>query len=187
MIIIITYSHNCLEEIHIHSQKAGNTCYSFTHTYVMKIAREISPHKPHQPACHSLFVLSKMARRLVLLSLAKVVNLVINGTKQGCVLAPTLFGIVIAATIAGAFRYNNLGININSRTGGGVFNLRRLKAKAKTFHMLTRELFFADECAAVAHTGITSCKCNALETEKKELLYALCVAQILRHLTAIIV
>ena len=45
-----------------------------------------------------------------------------------------------------------MGININFRTGGGVFNLKRLKAKTKTFHMLIRELLFAEDCALVAHT-----------------------------------
>ena len=78
---------------------------------------------------------------------------VTNGTKQGCVLAPTLFGIVIAAMITDALDDPQLrGIDVTFRTDGGVFNLARLRAKGKLSRALIKELMFADDCALVAHT-----------------------------------
>ena len=76
-----------------------------------------------------------------------------NGVKQGCVLAPTLFSIMFAMLIHDTFRDSgDAGIYLNSRTDGGVFNLRRLQAKTKVTQILARELLFADDCALVAHS-----------------------------------
>ena len=53
----------------------------------------------------------------------------------------------------------NLGLNCGSsgvmirfRSDGGIFNLRRLKARTKVSLLLLRELLFADDCALIAHT-----------------------------------
>ena len=53
-----------------------------------------------------------------------------NGVKQGCVLTPTLFSIMFAMLIRDAFHdTDDAGIYLNYRTDGGIFNLRRLRAK----------------------------------------------------------
>ena len=73
-----------------------------------------------------------------------------SGVKQGCVIAPTLFSIFIAAVIH--LTENNLppGIHINYRTDGGVFNLSRLKARTKTRETSIMELQYADDNAICA-------------------------------------
>ena len=70
-----------------------------------------------------------------------------NGVKQGCVLAPVLFGKIIAAMIKDAFKNCNLGVRVRHRHDGGLFNPRRLKACTKVSYVLIRELLYADNCA----------------------------------------
>ena len=77
---------------------------------------------------------------------------VTNGVKQGCVLAPTLFSMVFAAMLHDASQDNDDGIQLKYRTDGGVFNLRRLKAKTKVKVTTLRELLFADDCALNSNT-----------------------------------
>ncbi|XP_033121981.1 uncharacterized protein LOC117120995 [Anneissia japonica] len=59
-----------------------------------------------------------------------------NGVKQGCVLAPTLFGIFFAMMLRHAFDSCDEGIYIKTRSDGRLFNLSRLKAKTKTSQLL---------------------------------------------------
>ena len=73
-----------------------------------------------------------------------------NGVKQGCVLAPTLFSMMFSAMLQDAFRIERPGLDIRVRTDGGLFNLRRFKAKTKTHSVRVCELLFADDCALVA-------------------------------------
>jgi len=77
-----------------------------------------------------------------------------NGVKQGCVMAPILFGIVIAYLVRDAMSRVNDGIDIRFRCDGGLFNLRRLKSRTKTQYYIIKELLFADDCALVAHDVI---------------------------------
>jgi hypothetical protein len=77
---------------------------------------------------------------------------VMNGTKQGCVLAPLLFIIFFSMLLFVAFKDCELGVPIDYRTDGSVFNLRRLQAKSKTLAAIIRDLLYADDCALVAHT-----------------------------------
>ena len=70
-----------------------------------------------------------------------------NGVKQGCVLAPVLFKIIIAAMIKDAFQNCYLGVRVRHRHDGGLFNPRRLKARTKVSYALIRELLYADDCA----------------------------------------
>ena len=65
-------------------------------------------------------------------------------------LAPIL--IVIARMIYDAFKELDTGIQVNYRSDGGVFNLRRLQAKMKVSCTLVRELMFADDCALATHS-----------------------------------
>ncbi|XP_063585836.1 uncharacterized protein LOC134763209 [Penaeus indicus] len=75
-----------------------------------------------------------------------------NGVKQGCVLAPTLFGIFFSLLLSYAFRDSDDGVFIHTRSNGGLFNLARLRAKTKIQRVLIRELLFADDAGLVAHT-----------------------------------
>ena len=76
-----------------------------------------------------------------------------SGVKQGCVLAPTLFGIFFSVVLSHAFRTNgDDGVYIHTRCDGNLFNLSRLKAKSKVRKVLIRELLFADDAALVSHS-----------------------------------
>jgi len=51
-----------------------------------------------------------------------------------------------------AFKDCDLGIPIQSRSDGSVFNLRRLQVHTKAIPALVRDLLYADDCALLAHT-----------------------------------
>ena len=71
------------------------------------------------------------------------------GVKQGCVLAPAIFNIYLAAVTLLA-RYDMSfedGIHFKYRFDGGMFNLRRLKAETKTRTAAIFELQYADDAA----------------------------------------
>ena len=77
---------------------------------------------------------------------------VTSGLKQGCVIAPILFTLFFAATLGEALPSSAEVILIRFRTDGGIFNIRRLKAKTKVYLQLIRELLLADDCGVFAHT-----------------------------------
>jgi hypothetical protein len=77
---------------------------------------------------------------------------VTNGTKQGCVLAPTLFSVFFSAMLFIAFKDCQAGIALDYRTDRNLFDLRKLQAKTKVNHMTLRDLLFADDCALAATT-----------------------------------
>ncbi|KAI8511741.1 hypothetical protein Bbelb_108410 [Branchiostoma belcheri] len=72
------------------------------------------------------------------------------GVKQGCVLAPTLFGIFLSTLLWIAFPLPE-GIAVSTRSDGSLFNIARLRAKSKTITVLLRELMFADDAALCSH------------------------------------
>lgn len=76
---------------------------------------------------------------------------VISGVKQGCVLAPTLFGIFFSCVLHYAFNDCPRGVYLHTRSDGKLFNLARLKAKTRVRSVLIRELLFADDAALVTH------------------------------------
>jgi hypothetical protein len=74
-----------------------------------------------------------------------------SGVKQGCVLAPTLFGIFFAILIKHAFGNTTQGICLHTRSDGRLFNLARLRARTKVRKIIIRELLFADDAAIITH------------------------------------
>ncbi|XP_069187191.1 uncharacterized protein [Procambarus clarkii] len=54
-----------------------------------------------------------------------------GGVKQGCVLAPTLFGIFFAVMLQHAFGSVTEGFYLRARSDGKLFNLARLRAKTR--------------------------------------------------------
>ena len=63
-----------------------------------------------------------------------------SGVKQGCILAPTLFGIFIALLLRHAFGTASERICLRTRSGGRLFNLGRLRAKTKVRKALIRDM-----------------------------------------------
>ena len=80
-----------------------------------------------------------------------------NGVKQGCVLAPTLFGLFFAVVIRQVIQEieekHQDGILIRFRTNGRIFHLSDLRAKTKTRTEFINELLYADDCALLSHTA----------------------------------
>jgi len=90
------------------------------------------------------------------------------GVKQGCVLAPTLFGIFFSALLRRAFPENS-GVLLHSRSTGKLFNLARLRAKSKVRQVLIRELLYADDAALAAHSEADlQALCTAFASACKE-------------------
>ena len=75
-----------------------------------------------------------------------------SGVKQGCVLAPTLFGIFFAMLPKHAFGTSREGIYLCTRSDGRLFNLARLRTKTKVREALIRDMLFADDAAVASHT-----------------------------------
>ena len=75
-----------------------------------------------------------------------------SGVKQGCVLAPTLVGIFFSMLLPHAFKDNEDGIYLHTRSDGKLYNLARLRAKTKVRHVTIREVLFADDAAMATHT-----------------------------------
>ena len=72
-----------------------------------------------------------------------------SGVKQGCKLAPTLFGIYAAVLLLLAFKNvcPTYSVNIFFRYDGDIFDLRRLKAKTQVLTSYLREAQYADDVA----------------------------------------
>ena len=75
-----------------------------------------------------------------------------GGLLQGCVLTPTLFGILFSLLLCYAFSESKEGIYLHTRSNGSLFNLALLRAKTKVRKVLVREMLFADDATITAHT-----------------------------------
>lgn len=74
-----------------------------------------------------------------------------RGVKQGCTLAPTLFGIYFSLLLKYAFDGDVEGIFLYSRADGKLFNLARLRSRTRCSLVQLRDFLFADDAALVAH------------------------------------
>ena len=77
---------------------------------------------------------------------------ILSGVRQGCALAPTLFGIFFTLLLKHAFGSTTEGIYLRTRSDGRLFNLARLRAKTKVREVLIRDMLFADDAAVATHT-----------------------------------
>ena len=76
---------------------------------------------------------------------------ILNGVKQGCVLAPTLFGVFFSLILKHAFGTTEESIYLHTRTDGKLFNPSRMKAKTKVEKTIMKDMLFADDAAVAAH------------------------------------
>ena len=74
----------------------------------------------------------------------------LNGVKQGCVLASTLFSMMFSAMLTDAFQDSGNGIPIRCRFDGNLFNLRKLQAKSKVQMTWQRVLQQTRKCKKVS-------------------------------------
>ena len=72
--------------------------------------------------------------------------------KQGCVLAPSLFGIFFALLLRHAFGTAQEGIYLQTRSDSSLFNLAHLKVRTKVHEALIRDMLVADNAAVMTHT-----------------------------------
>nr|VZH99935.1 unnamed protein product [Spirometra erinaceieuropaei] len=70
-----------------------------------------------------------------------------NGVKQGCVLAHTLFSLMLTAMRMEAYRDGHPGIRIAYRTDGQLLNQRQMHFQSRVSTTAVHELLFTDNCA----------------------------------------
>ncbi|XP_063382696.1 uncharacterized protein LOC134669094 [Cydia fagiglandana] len=73
-----------------------------------------------------------------------------RGVRQGCVLAPTLFGIFFSVLLKVAFGDTTQGIHLHTRSDGKLFNISLLKSKKYREDLYVDSLLFADDAAFIA-------------------------------------
>ncbi|VDL94971.1 unnamed protein product [Schistocephalus solidus] len=69
----------------------------------------------------------------------------IKDVKQGCLLAPTLFRLILFAMLMETYRNERLGIRITCRTDEHL-NLRHTQAPARVAMTTTHDLSIVDDC-----------------------------------------
>ena len=73
--------------------------------------------------------------------------------KQGCVLAPTLFSLYLAAMLEVTFKDTSEGVYIQTRKDVDLFNVAQFKTKSTTSIKVVREMLFANDIALVSHSA----------------------------------
>ena len=79
---------------------------------------------------------------------------VAHGVKKGCVLAPTLLTLFLAAVLEVSNRDTTKGIYITLSSKGRLFNVSRLKAKTNVRQLCVRDLLYADDTGFVSHSKV---------------------------------
>ncbi|VDL85665.1 unnamed protein product [Schistocephalus solidus] len=74
-------------------------------------------------------------------------NSVTNGAKQGCVLALTLFSLMLSAMLMDAYRNGRPGIRIANRTDGHILITWRMQTPTRVSTTKVYDFLFADDCA----------------------------------------
>lgn len=74
-----------------------------------------------------------------------------NGVKQGCVLALTLWHLLLSAAVLCLQRVRRRNVSPHA-TDSKLFNLSRQRAKTKVRQLLLREMLFAVDAALASHT-----------------------------------
>nr|VZI44769.1 unnamed protein product [Spirometra erinaceieuropaei] len=69
-----------------------------------------------------------------------------NGVKQGCLLTPNLFSLMLSAMLMDAYRDERPGIRIAYRTDGHLLTQRRMHFQSRVSTTTVHELLFADDC-----------------------------------------
>ena len=80
---------------------------------------------------------------------------IVNGVKQGYVLAPTLFMIYLSVILKEAKQNANLanpGVDLRTRFDANLFSTSHLKAKTKTTTLHVCEALYADDTACCTHS-----------------------------------
>ena len=75
-----------------------------------------------------------------------------SGVKQGCVLAPMLFGTFFGLLLKHVLDTTTELICFRTRSDDRLFNLARLRAKIKLRKDLIRDMLFTDDAAVATHT-----------------------------------
>ena len=75
-----------------------------------------------------------------------------SGVKQGCVLAPLLFGTLFGLLLKHVLDKTTEGMYFRTRSDDRLFNLARLRPKTKVRKDLIRDMLFADDAAVATHT-----------------------------------
>ena len=75
--------------------------------------------------------------------------------KQGCVLAPTLFGI-FSLLLIHAFDSSDDGVYIHTKSDERLFNLSKVKAKTKMRHAYSIDAVYRPCCPCSSHRGSSS-------------------------------
>ena len=78
-----------------------------------------------------------------------------SGVKQGCVLAPTLFGIFFSMLLLYAFMNCREGVFLHTRSDGKLFNIARLRAKTKVTFPYNNVLTVKGAVCARAFRSVT--------------------------------